>query len=186
MEMIETLKSLNEKKMIIKKWVYLIADALIRVVFISLYSYTAVMKIAEFKVYRIKMYKQPFADWFTEVLIYALPAIEIGMATLLILPFFLPNRRLRIVPVINVLLMASFTAYAWMAKEKIFGYIPCACGGIFQDMEWPEHYRVNWILMILAVGGACLQYWPEIRLITINLYNRLFRKSHRAQKVLRN
>ena len=173
-------------KEILKKWIPFILDLLVRMVFISLYSYTAVMKVAEFKEYRIKMYKQPFANWFTEVLIYALPAIEIGMVVLLILPFFLPHRRLRIVPVINVLLMASFTAYAWMAKKKIFGYIPCACGGIFQDMEWPEHYVWNMRLTILAVGGACLQYWPEIRLITINLYNRLFRKTHRAQRVLRN
>lgn len=169
MKMIGKLKDLKEKKAIIKKWFILVINATIQAVFILLYSYTAVMKMTDSS-YRIKMYKQPFADWFTEILIYALPVVEIGMAFLLILPFFFQHKLLRMGPIINVLLMASFTVYAWLAKEKVFGYIPCACGGIFENMEWPEHFRVNLKLTILAVGGACLQYWPKIRLITGNLH----------------
>lgn len=174
------------KKAIIGKWILFITEALIRLVFIALYSYTAAMKIADFKVYKIKMYRQVFPDWLTDILIYALPAAELGMVIWLILPYFFERRLPRLGIHINVFLIASFTVYAWLAKEKVFGYIPCACGGIFEKMEWPEHYQVNLRLTILAVVGACLQLWPKIRLITNKLYNRWCGGAHRAQEVLRN
>lgn len=174
------------KRTILIKWSLFAADTLVRFFFILLYSYTAVMKLADFKVYRIKMYRQVFPDWLTDALIYALPATEFIMALWLLSPFFFEHKVLRLGLKANVLLIASFTVYAWLAKEKVFGYIPCACGGIFEKMEWPEHYLWNLRLTILAVVGACLQHWPTFRLITNKLYTRWFGGTHRAQKVLRN
>lgn len=168
------------------KWTLFILEALVRLVFILLYSYTAAMKIADFKVYRIKMFRQVFPDWLSEIMVYALPTVELSMVFWLLAPYFVDRKVLHFGFKANVLLMTSFTVYAWLAKEKVFGHIPCACGGIFEDMKWPEHYRVNLRLTILAVGGACLQYWPKIRLITTKLYTRWCDNTHRAQKVLRN
>lgn len=182
-------KRKEEKTMIknrLEKWILFILDALIRLVFISLYGYTAVMKLADFKIFRIKMHRQIFPDWLTDALIYALPATEFIMALWLLLPFFFEHKVLRLGLKANVLLIASFTVYAWLAKEKVFGYIPCACGGIFEKMEWSEHYLWNLRLTILAVVGACLQHWPIFRLITNKLYTRCFGGTQRAQKVLRN
>ncbi|MFC6101493.1 MauE/DoxX family redox-associated membrane protein [Olivibacter domesticus] len=171
------------------KWIngiLLTVEYLIRAIFIFLYSYTAVMKIADFKVYRIKMYRQVFPDWLSEIMVYALPAAELGMVAWLLAPYFSERKLFRIGLKANIVLMASFTVYAWLAKEKVFGYIPCACGGIFEKMEWPEHYVVNLRLTILAVVGACLQHWPKIRLITNELYKRWCGRTARAQEVLRN
>ncbi|WP_134089096.1 MauE/DoxX family redox-associated membrane protein [Olivibacter sp. XZL3] len=171
-------------KKVLEKWTPFILETIVRATFILLYSYTAAMKLADFDVYRIKMHRQVFPNWLTEVLIYALPATELMMSIWLFLPFFFERKVLRFGLKANVLLMACFTVYAWLAKEKIFGYIPCACGGIFEKMEWPEHYVWNLRLTILAVGGACLQYWSKFRLITNKLYTRWFGRTHRAQKVL--
>ncbi|GAA4786138.1 hypothetical protein GCM10023231_12570 [Olivibacter ginsenosidimutans] len=172
-------------KTFLKKWTRFILDALVRLVFILLYSYTAMMKLADFGTYRIKMYRQVFPDWLTEILIYALPAVELGMVLWLLSPFFFHHRLFRFGIKANVLLIASFTVYAWLAKEKVFGYIPCACGGVFEKMKWPEHYVWNLRLTILAVGGACLQYWPKIRLVIYKLYMRWCGRTPRAQEVLR-
>lgn len=158
---------------LLKKWTPFILDVGVRATFILLYSYTAVMKVADFAVYRIKMHRQVFPDWLTEIMIYLLPAAELAVALVLLLPFFWRHRLLRFGPSINVLLMLSFTIYAWLAKEEVFGYIPCACGGFFENMEWPVHYKVNRALTILAIGGVCLQHWPKIRLKLISLYTYL-------------
>lgn len=171
---------------ILNKWTLFILEGLVRAVFILLYSYTAVMKIADFKVYRIKMFRQVFPDWVSEIMVYALPAAELGMVVWLIAPYFSERKLVRFGFKANIVLMASFTVYAWLAKEKVFGYIPCACGGIFEKMEWSEHYVVNLRLTILAVVGACLQHWPKIRLITNNLYTRWFGRTPRAQEIRQN
>jgi len=160
-----------------------IYDTVIRFFFVALYGYTAFMKWADFDLYRIKMYRQVFPDWFTEVMIYSLPVVEIGVATLLIMPFFGLSRWFKISSAANLLLISSFTLYAWMAMTKVFGYIPCACGGFLEKLKWPEHFKVNLALTILAAVGVCLQHWKTIRLKWCSACTYLFGKTKGAHKV---
>jgi len=133
-------------------------DAGIRLLFIPLYTYTALMKLLNFPVYRIKMRRQPFPEPLKELFVWGVPTVELLMAVFLIIPYLLASPRLvKYSMAANLALMGSFTVYTALAATGAFGYVPCACGGFLEGMGWWPHVVFNLVFTALAAWGVWLQ-----------------------------
>lgn len=132
-------------------------ETVIRVIFVVLYTYTAMEKWLNFPVYRIKMRRQHLPDSLKDLFVWGVPIIEMLVVLALILPFFISTPRLaRIGLVANLVLMSSFTLYAGVAASGMLGYVPCSCGGVLDSMSWNFHFMFNLVLTALAAIGVRL------------------------------
>ncbi len=118
------------------------------VLIILLFTHTGLGKVIHHAVFTIQMAKQPVPIWSKPVLVYALPILEIG--TVLLLCF--PSSRTIGFLLASILLLA-YSSYAYMAFTEVYGYVVCACGKIFQNMNWRDHFYVNTGLALLSLSG---------------------------------
>lgn len=118
---------------------------------IILFTYAAASKLMDIDRFRSQLYLQPFAHGLANVLLYALPAIELIVAVLLCF-----NRTRFAGLLLSTLLMAVFTTYISLVLLHYWGKVPCSCGGILQHMSWPVHLAFNWAFMIAGVTAIAL------------------------------
>jgi len=57
---------------------------------------------------------------------------------------------------LSAVLMFLFTVYIACIVFKFFDSYPCPCGGLFRQMGWKKHFRVNLLLTLIAVAGIFL------------------------------
>lgn len=112
---------------------------------IILFLNTGLSKISDHEVFKIQMNKQPLPYWSKPILVYALPIIELGTVGLLLF-----GRTRRGALAIATVLMLSYTTYAFLAYIEIYGSVICACGKIFQTMNWQDHFKFNLATTLLA------------------------------------
>lgn len=122
-------------------------------VLIYLLGQTGLGKIVYHQVFSIQMSKQPLPSWLKPILVYALPIIE--WTTVLLLCF----ARMRVWGLlIASILMFSYTIYAYLAYKEVYGYVICACGKVFEDMGWREHFHFNAKHTLVALTGFYFAY----------------------------
>jgi uncharacterized membrane protein YphA (DoxX/SURF4 family) len=117
---------------------------------IFLFIYASVSKIIDYQKFKIQLGQSPiltslagFTSWF-------IPAIEILVSILLILP------RYRLAGLYaSFSLMAMFSAYI-VAITKYSEFIPCSCGGVLQHMNWNEHLIFNLVFFTLIASSIML------------------------------
>lgn len=120
---------------------------------IILFLNTGLGKIINHTVFSIQMGKQPLPVWSQPILIYALPVIEISIVLLLSIQktrlsgFFMAT-----------ITMAIYTIYSYLAYKEVYGYVICACGKIFQQMGWREHFYFNTLFTVISLAGLYLQH----------------------------
>jgi len=132
-------------------------DITLRILFVALFTYTAAMKLIDFPVYRIKMRRQHFFEPLKEWLVWGVPIAELLVAIALVLPYLVASPKLARASLIgNLVLIGGFTLYAGLAASGIFGYTPCACGGLLEGMGWWEHFLFNLVLTSIAAIGVWL------------------------------
>lgn len=132
-------------------------DASIRMLFVALYTYTAMMKWLDFPVYRIKMRRQHLPEAVKDLFVWGVPLLEMLVVIGMIVPFFMLAPRLAKVSMYaNLMLIGSFTIYSGLAASGIFGYVPCSCGGVLESLGWEIHFLFNMGLTILAAIGVRL------------------------------
>lgn len=120
----------------------------LRSIFILLFAYSGAVKFASFAVFKIQLHRQPFPDIVSNILVWALPIIEILVALLIALP---QTWKKGLQAAFG--LMVAFTIYTGLAASGIFRYVPCACGGFIQGFTWWQHLLFNTVLAaILAIG----------------------------------
>ncbi|MBD1432944.1 hypothetical protein H8B06_08915 [Sphingobacterium sp. DN00404] len=122
-------------------------------VLIFLFAQTALNKVLYHQVFSIQMGKQPLPSWSKPILVYALPVAE--WTTVFLLCF--PKTRVWGLLIATVL-MFSYTVYAYLAYIEIYGKVVCACGKVFQDMGWQEHFYFNAKHTFVALVGFYFAY----------------------------
>ena len=123
------------------------------VAIIVLFFNTGLGKIINHDVFTIQMKKQPLPIWSKPILVYILPILELGTV------FLLCTARTRLVGfALATTLLISYTIYAYLAYIEFYGYVICACGKIFQNMGWRDHFYVNLIFTVLTMVGTCLTF----------------------------
>ncbi len=118
---------------------------------IALFVYTASAKLLDYYNFHFGLTESPFIAPLADILAWAIPAIELLIAVLLVIPAF----RLAGLYASGIL-MSLFTIY--IAAMLLSGSdIPCSCGGVVEEMSWGAHIVFNSAFVVLSVWGIYLQ-----------------------------
>jgi uncharacterized membrane protein YphA (DoxX/SURF4 family) len=118
---------------------------------IALFVYAATSKLFDYYNFQFGLSESPFIAPFANILAWAVPAGELLIAAMLVIP---PLRLAGLYA--SFLLMLLFTVY--IAAMLLSGSdIPCSCGGILEDMSWGAHIVFNSAYVVLAAWGIYLQ-----------------------------
>lgn len=115
-------------------------------IFILLWGYAATVKLWNWENSRREMYLQPFPDWIGDILFWLIPLIELAIVGLLLYQATI----LRGIQA-TIVLLSIFTIYFIFGIGRVFGKIPCACGGILIGMGHKEHIFFNLLFITLGI-----------------------------------
>lgn len=130
-----------------QRWKSNLTEAL-AVSLMALFAYTAVAKLLDFSGFKVQMLSQAFSNDLAGVLVYAIPAAELLVTSML----FIRSLR-RIGFLAAAFLMLLFTVYAGMALSGFFPQTPCPCGGVLHRMGWKAHFCFNLFFLLLSCLG---------------------------------
>lgn len=118
---------------------------------VILFLYASFSKIADLQAFKHAMRIQPFPHWFTGVLVWTIPPLEILVAVALTFG----KTRLKGLYVF-ITLMSVFTLYISAILLRLFHRVPCSCGGIIQRLGWDQHFILNVFFIALACIAVVL------------------------------
>lgn len=124
--------------------------------FVMLFLYASLTKLFDYEKFRVQLGQSPMLTDIAGFVAWFIPAIEIVIAILLIIP------RTRSGALHAAFaLMVMFTSYI-VAITRFSEYVPCSCGGVLQNMGWTEHLIFN-IVFILLAFAALLWYESPVK-----------------------
>ncbi|HLS94239.1 MAG TPA: MauE/DoxX family redox-associated membrane protein [Sphingobacterium sp.] len=97
--------------------------------------------------FRAALLRQPFPDWWADVLYWSLPLAELGIAMLFVL------QRRRPAFLLSALLLLIFTIYIGLGVAGLYVQRPCGCASVFSGLSWTWHLAVNLGLLGLSIVG---------------------------------
>lgn len=119
--------------------------------FIFLWCYALATKLMDIQAFKWSLFNQPLPHALAVGLLFFLPILEL-VATLLLVRvgtrlygFYL-----------SFCLMFLFTAYIRLVMAKVFGTIPCSCGGLLENTSWSEHFFFNLFWLMLSTLAIVL------------------------------
>jgi putative oxidoreductase len=118
---------------------------------IFLWTYAALSKWLQFKVFITSLYNQPLPLWSVYPLSYALPAVELFIALALGL-----NHYRKMGLWCSLMLLSVFTLYIGATLLNFFSRVPCSCGGLISSLTWKEHLWFNFLFLVLSILGLTL------------------------------
>jgi uncharacterized membrane protein YphA (DoxX/SURF4 family) len=125
--------------------------------YVLLFLYTAIMKFRDIPFFIGSMSHTPVLRPYATLLAGMIPAMELAIAILLIIP------RTR-----HYGLMGIFTLYVAFILTTM-KKLPCSCGGVLQQLNWKEHLVFNSGFLLVGIV-AC--YWNK-HFIAINRRSRI-------------
>jgi uncharacterized membrane protein YphA (DoxX/SURF4 family) len=118
-----------------------------------LFVYAATSKVLDFENFRIQLGQSPLLSSFASLILFAVPAVEIIIAILLLIEKF------RLIGLFSAYtLMVLFTAYIYILLNYS-AFVPCSCGGIIQKLSWSQHIIFNNCFIVLA--GIAVVLLPD-------------------------
>jgi putative oxidoreductase len=127
---------------------------LARAALILLLFYTAVAKLSNLNRFESELGNQVLPSWSIPLLVWLIPATELVVVLLLLLPRLL-LRGLQGA----ALLMTVFTMYMGLVLLNVFDRVPCSCGGVLKSMGFEVHFIFNLFFLLLSLTGI----WLKIR-----------------------
>lgn len=115
----------------------------------ALFTYAAFNKLIIYKTFIAQLQESPITNGFENLLAWLIPAIELIIAVMLILP------QKRVIGLWgSLILMFAFTVYVF-ALPTFFSRddLPCSCGGIISHLDWIQHFWFNLGFTCLAALG---------------------------------
>jgi len=136
-----------------------IAHIIFTVVTILFWLYVGGSAIYSFSDFKGEINNQVFPIEVSAILIYALPTVEIIIATLLV---FEGTRYLGMK--LSFLLMLGFTVYIALVFFGIFNRTPCSCAGLLgKNSTWENNFMLNVLITIIAGIGLLLTFKDKER-----------------------
>jgi hypothetical protein len=127
---------------------------ILSVVFILFWLYSAGFKLYDFDTFKREMHHQVFPNGISNLLSYAIPALEIMIATLLV---YSATRLLGMT--LSFLLMLMFTTYVGLALLDAYRFMPCNCIGLLgENASWGANFILNLFIAIVAAVGLILTF----------------------------
>ena len=137
----------------------------------ALFFYAAFSKLIDYDKSVGEMRNQIFSAAIANILAWLIPTIEVILTFLLLFP----NTR-KIALWASLFLLSAFTLYIGVVMTRIFGRIPCSCGGILKNMSYGTHLIFNLFFVSLALLGLAIENgWI--------LYNRFFNLKKRKDQL---
>ena len=126
----------------------------IRIFLMLFWLYVAIDKLWDLSLFHQALVKQPFPDWWADILIWALPAIEL-IISLLFLGKPLKIERILLLSAyrLSSILLVVFTIYIGLGVIGLYSERPCGCASIFAGVPWMWHLLINLILLALSLTG---------------------------------
>ncbi|WP_294958490.1 DoxX family protein [uncultured Flavobacterium sp.] len=118
--------------------------------FVLLFIYASVSKLLDFQHFRIELGQSPLLSAFADQFSIIVPALEIIICVLLLIPKFKPAGLFAAYG-----LMVMFTAYIFIILNYT-SFIPCSCGGVLEKMSWNVHFLFNIVFIFLAITAILL------------------------------
>lgn len=131
-----------------------IAVEIFAILLAMLFLYTGASKYIDWTGTRMSFLNQVFPDPIKKVLLYSIPPVEILLAIMLLIPRFRQNAFMG-----SMILMGAFTLYVGLVLTRVFGRIPCSCGGIVGSLSWEWHFVVNLLFLFISAVGYFLMRW---------------------------
>jgi hypothetical protein len=123
---------------------------------IILFIYTALSKLSDFEVFKVKLSKSPFITSISNFVAWSIPLNEIIIALLLTFS------RTRLVGLFaSFFLMSLFTAYLIIMLNLSY-HIPCSCGGVLENLSWNQHIAFNSVFIAISGIGVILKVKENI------------------------
>lgn len=128
-----------------------IAVEIICFLFVVLFTYAALNKLADFQKFKIQVGQSPMLAGFGDSIPWMVIVLELCIVAMLIFP------RLRLAGLFaSFCLMTMFTVYIY-AILNFSAYVPCSCGGVLEKLGWSEHLMFNIFFVFLGLVGIILQ-----------------------------
>ena len=116
-----------------------------------LFLYTGISKLIDYHVFKENIAESPILAPIATPIAWGLPWVEFVATGLLIIPRW----RLKGLYT-SLILMILFTGYV-IGILLFDEHLPCSCGGILQQLTWPQHMIFNTTFIILAIIAILLQ-----------------------------
>ncbi|MFC6095696.1 MauE/DoxX family redox-associated membrane protein [Flavobacterium qiangtangense] len=124
------------------------AIQLIAYLYAFLFIYAAFSKLLDYDNFIVQLGQSPIVSSFALVLSILVPFAEL----LLSLGLFIKRFRLFAL-YSSMTLMVLFTAYIFIILNYST-YVPCACGGVLEKMNWQQHFVFN--LLFVFMGAVAI------------------------------
>lgn len=104
---------------------------------VLLFVYTALNKLDNYSFFQAQLNLYPFIGLFGNTLSWAIPAMELIIAILLLLPAYRTKGLIA-----ALMLLITFTVYL-LSMILYTPDLPCSCGGVIQSLTWTQHVFFN-------------------------------------------
>jgi uncharacterized membrane protein YphA (DoxX/SURF4 family) len=124
---------------------------IIAILFVILFLYTAISKLMDYALFTEQLATSPWLAPLADLIAPGLPVVEFAVLALLIIP------KWRLYGFYSsLLLMCLFTGYV-IAILLYNDQLPCSCGGIMEELTWPQHIIINTVFILLASLGIIFE-----------------------------
>ena len=124
---------------------------IISVLMLSLFLYAAIAKIMDYSVFREQLAESPVLKPFSGFIAWSLPAVEILVGILLIVP------RWRLKGLyLSLGLLLAFLVYI-IVMMATSDHLPCSCGGLLEQLSWKGHIIFNSIFAVMAAVAISME-----------------------------
>ncbi|WP_367397489.1 MauE/DoxX family redox-associated membrane protein [Chryseosolibacter indicus] len=104
----------------------------------------------------VQISKSPMLTRVAVPIAWAVPVIELFISCLLII------ERTRLSGLYASLsLMTMFTTYIILVS-RFSEYVPCACGGVIQSLNWDQHIILNIAFIVTAVIAVLIHFDKDL------------------------
>jgi len=132
---------------------------LCRFLLITLWVYAGASKLLDYQQTRFEMARQIFDASFADILSWLIPATEVTVALLLLIPLFT-----RYGLYLSGAMLFVFTIYVVGGVMHWYESVPCSPGGVIRYMTWGQHLLFN--LAFLSANITAIIVEPERKEVT--------------------
>lgn len=146
---------------LIRKYVNVNPEILVFIIsrlFFLLFLYSAVDKLYDYEKFRVQLGQSPLLTAFAGYVAWAIPAIEIIIAVLVVIP-----KTVLVGLYASFSIMVIFTAYIFVIMNYS-EYIPCSCNGILEGASWEQHLIFNLAFVFISIIGVLCHNAKNIHL----------------------
>lgn len=134
---------------------------LITLLLITLWIPVALDKLWDLQGFHRTLLRQPFPEWWADVLYWLLPILELACALLLVggVTRKVQTDKLKTAQIQNVgfalssVLMLGFTLFILFGALGWYDKRPCGCGSVISGLSWEQHLRFNVVFLLISMLG---------------------------------